>query len=154
MPHVRLCPCANPVVEPQNQGNSLKEIHDNESACVAPNKYAEELITQRNQKIYQAIHGAATWNDKVEALISALDDDSSIFSNDGTRGNQTTTWPSASEGKPLEGYILAIIWELHHSGMSQTILGPWINVQCGTVQDFVTLLTFAATFEVKSTKVS
>lgn len=86
----------------------------------------------------------------MEALISALEDENRIPSKDITHESN----PSSGAVRPLEENILAILWELHYSGMSHIILGPWVDIQCGTIQDFVTLLSFAATFEVKSAKVS
>jgi hypothetical protein len=150
MPSIELCLCADTVVGPEIRGSSSEEGERNNVPWVAANRYATGLITERNQEISHAIHGATTWNDEVETLISALEDESLFPSTVSAHGEQT---PLSTAEKTLERYILAIIWEIHYAGMSETILGPWNDINCGTLQDFVTLLSFAATYEVNSGKV-
>ena len=150
MPSIELCLCANTVVGPEIREASSEEGERNKVPWVVANRYADGLITERNQKISHAMHGATTWNDKLETLISALEDESQFPLTESAHGEQT---PSLAVEKTLERYILAIIWEIHHTGMFETILGPWNDIQCGTLQDFVTLLSFAATYEVNSGKV-
>ena len=152
MAYVRLCPRAGPVTEPQSQGDSSEGIQDD--AYIVANRYAEDLVIRRNREISEATHGAATWNDTLEALISALENENRIPSNDIPQTSESSTRPSSATARPLEENILAIVWEINHSGMSQAILEPWINIQSGKIQDFVTLLSLAATFEIKCAKVS
>ena len=152
MPGVKLCLPANESAEPQNQRNCSNEGIDNERPWVVANMLTKEHTKERNEFISHAIHRATTWNDKVEALVSALEDDSQKPSMKTSQEESTITCSMLTTMKPLEGQILAILWEIHRSGIPETILRPWNDIQSGTPQDFVTLLSFAATFEANSAK--
>ena len=154
MPSIKLCPGAKVGPEFNKRDHSSRPTGDNEVSWDASNRCAEKLVRKRNKENIHATHKAVTWRDKVEALISALEDDSLEPTADPAIEDPRTIFDSSAHARPLEGAILAIIWEIHYTGMFEAIVGPWNDIHCGKLQDFVTLLSFAATYEVNSTKFS
>lgn len=121
-----------------------------ENEGVLANTGAREHFSRRDRDISSTIHGVESWSDKVNALLGTIAGDRQDPAGDKCHCDDPDILSSLASSKPFEETILAIVWELCNSKFCATLLEPWGRPLFDTLDNFISLLSAAAAYEIKS----
>lgn len=148
MPRIILCSRTNDKLRTAPDG--MEDPTKIENQCARINTHMAQLINRRERGIAKAIHKVGTWSDKMNALLATFGGNRHDPIEDPSQCNDAENQQTLASLKPLEEMILVIVWELCNCKFSETLIEPWVDSKTGALDNFVLLLSSAASYEVIS----